>query len=176
MSAVDPNVDSRQWGITRDAVDDCVLLASSLPVISVDVRSSTERKAVDTARVVANITGREVQIDERFGEVRRPFTWDDDYRTIAMSYLREGRDEWEPRAAVVARFTAGVDDALRIEGGGPVVVVNHGLALSLYIESLTDVDVAEFWSALTFPDAWSVDLDSGELERLFTAGRPAPDA
>jgi broad specificity phosphatase PhoE len=175
MSAVDRSVDSRQWGITPDAIDECVLLASSLPATPADVRSSTERKAVDTAKVIANITSREVQIDERFGEVRRPFTWDDDYRSIAMSYLQSDRDEWEPRTAVVARFTAGVEDALRIEGNGPLVVVNHGLALSLYLASVAEIDVVSFWSALTFPDAWSVDLDSGEKERVFTGGRPPPD-
>ena len=63
--------------------------------------------------------------------------------------------------------------------GGPLdrdlIVVNHGLALSLYLASRTRIDLVPFWQALTFPDAWRLDLESGELSHLFHAGLPPPD-
>ena len=176
LSDADPNVDSRRWGIASDARDDCSRLANALPGVGSVVYASSERKAIETARLLAERTGAEVRIDERFGEVRRPYTWDDDYRSIAVTYLREGRDEWEPRAGVVARFTSAIVDAARSEPDVPLIVVNHGLAMSLYLASVADIDVVTFWTALTFPDAWALDPGERELVRLFSGGRPAPDA
>ena len=45
------------------------------------------------------------------------------------------------------------------------------MALSLYAANLADgIDLPAFWRALTFPDAWRVDLETKALERLFFGG------
>jgi len=173
LSAVDPDVDSRKWGIADGADGDCLRLADALPARPAVVYASAERKAVDTAEAVAARVGAELRTDERFGEVRRPYV-DGDYRTVALAYLRADHDGWEPRTEVMARFSRALDDALATTSGD-VLVVDHGLAMSLYVASVTDVDVVSFWSGLTFPDAWSLDPASRTAERLFDGGRPAPD-
>lgn len=170
LPVADPDVDSRAWVLAGGARDDCVRLADALGVRAPVVYASAETKAVDTAVAVAERLGAEVRTDERFGEVVRPWS-DGDYRAIATRYLRDGNDGWEPRDAVVARFSAAIDAA----GAGThgTIVVNHGLAMSLYVASVADIDVVAFWTGLTFPDAWLIDSGAGSVRRLFDDGSRA---
>ncbi|MFN0094473.1 MAG: histidine phosphatase family protein [Dehalococcoidia bacterium] len=177
MSAVERGVASRLWGITDTAREDCVLLAHHLPEqLHGRVFSSEEPKARQTAEVIALRLGLEVVVDGRFGEVDRPTLWDEDYRATAARYLATGEgDGWEPREAVVRRFGAAIAEAL--EGAtGDLVIVDHGLALSLYLASVAAIDIVPFWRALTFPDAWRWDPETGSLARVFEAGHAPPDA
>jgi hypothetical protein len=54
---------------------------------------------------------------------------------------------------------------------GDVVVVNHGLAMSLWVASMVDVPLVEWWRALTFPDAWRVDTEARTVQHLWLGGR-----
>jgi broad specificity phosphatase PhoE len=73
------------------------------------------------------------------------------------------------------RFADAVERILATRHDCDVVIVNHGMALSLYLELVARVDIVPFWRALTFPDAWRVDLDTEQLMRLYS-GAAAPDA
>ena len=171
LSVADPDVDSTRWGLADGAAGEAAQLARCLPDDTARIWTSAERKAVDTARAIADVLGAEVAIDERFGEVVRPWTADD-YASLAQRYLAgEAIDGWESADAVRERFRAAVDDIIE---DGPAVIVNHGLAMSLYVASMANVDVTAFWTSLTFPDAWMLERANGALERVFTEGRPAP--
>ncbi len=178
MSEVRPGVASRLWGITAAAREDCVLLAHALPEgLSPAVWCSDEPKARQTAEVIALRRGLSVEVDARFGEVDRPTIWDDDYRALAARYLATGAGEgWEPRDHVVERFSVAIAEARAAHATGTLVVVNHGLALSLYLSSVTAIDLVPFWRALSFPDAWRFEPETGELTRVFAAGLAPPDA
>lgn len=134
----------------------------------------SQPKAERTAAVIALRRGLTVVTDEAFREVDKPEEWfdnDDDYRATAAGYLREGgRAGWEEPAAVARRFGDAVDRALAANPSGNLVVVNHGMAVSLYLASKTTIDLVPFWRALTFPDSWRLDLETGELVRLFEDG------
>jgi broad specificity phosphatase PhoE len=119
--------------------------------------------------------GLRVEVDDGFGEVDRPAEWVEDHRALAAAYLAgEQHAGWEPRERVMHRFAETAEKA-RAEGGdGDVVIVNHGMAMSLYLELVARIDVVPFWQALTFPDAWRVEVETGELTRLYS-GAPAPD-
>ncbi len=174
LSAVDPDIDSKRWGLADGAPDDCVRLADALGLRPAVIYASDEQKAVDTASAVAQRVGGAVRIDARFGEVERPFTHGD-YRSLAARYLHGGEAEgWEPRDAVLERFSSALSDGEEATDDA-IVVVNHGLAMSLHVASVVDVDVVAFWTALTFPDAWALDASTGELRRVFTEGRRPGD-
>ncbi|OAI38919.1 hypothetical protein AYO38_01890 [bacterium SCGC AG-212-C10] len=159
---------SKEWPLSDAARHDCVALARRLPTgLAPMVLTSSERKAVETAEGIALHRSLEVRVDARLGEVERPDAWVEDYRAEAVAYLRDGAQEgWESPTDVVARFSAAVDEALAHAGHQPLVVVNHGLALSLYAASKATVDLLPFWRALTFPDAWQLDLSTGSLSRI----------
>jgi broad specificity phosphatase PhoE len=181
MSAVDPRVDSRDWGITPAAREQCCELARCLPLATA-IWTSRERKALETAEILAGELGAPVRIDERFGEVLRPGVWDRDYRGMASGYLAGARfDGWEEATAVRERFAAGIAAAAPAGGGtGDIVVVDHGLALTLFLAAKGPViersgnrmrfEPVPFWSALTFPDAWRFDPGSNAVTRIFEGG------
>jgi len=156
------------WELGDRGREDCVLLAHHLATRSLApiVFSSSEPKAEQTAAVLALRLGLAVRVDDRLGEVERPSAWDDDYEASAGKYLAAGeRDGWERADAVRARFRAAVKDAVDSQPQGDVVIVNHGLAMTLFLAEGAPVVPAQFWATLTLPDAWRLDLESGSLER-----------
>lgn len=166
------------------AKEDCVLLAHALPRdLAATVITSAQPKAAQTAAVIAIRRGLQVRLDDRVREVEQPTGWlDGDYRALAAAYL--GGDTslgWESHAHVQARFAAAIEESA--PEGGDLVVVNHGLALSLYLASLAPrivtragdqpFEIVPFWRALAFPDAWRLDFGTNRLTRLLDAGLPA---
>lgn len=179
MPEVAPGVAPALWGLSEPAGEDCVLVAHALPAeLAPSIHTSGERKAEQTAAILGMRLGLTLTIDPRLGEVDRPGEWVEDHRAMAAAYLAgTNHPGWEPRDAVVARFATAVGDALVLEheSAGDIVVVNHGMALSLYLAHATGIETVTFWQALTFPDAWRFDLGSGELTHLYS-GASAPDA
>ncbi len=175
MPVVSDAVPSTAWTLPESSMEDCVLLAHCLPrSLAPVVYSSSQPKAERTAAVIALRRGLTVKTDEAFREVEKPEEWfddDEDYRAAAAAYLGDGgRPGWDTHAAVARRFADGVERALAANPSGDVIVVNHGMALSLYLASKARIDPVPFWRALTFPDAWRLDLETRELVRLFEEG------
>ncbi len=166
-------VASKLWGLGESAREDCVLLAHALPHdLAPTVWSSDERKARETADVLALRLGLEVRTDPRFAEVDRPQIWDRDYREVAAAYLAGVVEpEWESPETVRTRFGAAITEALSAAAGRDVLVVNHGLAMSLWAASVVPLDITEWWRALTFPDAWRIDPEAGSATHLWLGGR-----
>lgn len=164
LPAVAPDVDSREWGLAAGAAEAAQRLATMLSDdIGDTIWTSSERKAIETAEAIARIRDLRVAVDERFGEVRRPWTAGD-YRAEALRYLSgDVPDGWEEPAAVVERFSA----ATRATGAR--TIVDHGLAMALYAGSVATIDVRELWAALTLPDAWLVDVHGATVTRICDA-------
>ncbi|MGI8927518.1 MAG: histidine phosphatase family protein [Tepidiformaceae bacterium] len=187
MPEVVPGLSSTLWRLGAPAREDCVLLAHALPAgLAPAVISSGQPKVDETAAIIALRGSLTTKVDGRMREVDQPDAWyEGDYRTLAACYLAGDEPAgWEPRDAVAARFSAAAAAALAQPGEGDAVIVNHGLALSLYLATLAPTvrsadglaafDLVPFWRALTFPDAWRLDPATGTLERVFHAGL-APD-
>ena len=132
-------------------------LARALPPEPL-VLTSQEPKAVQTAEEIAAVRSGDVEVDARVREARRPPGWDERYRERARRYVGgQHYVGWEPQEAVVRRFDAAVQDGLGARGDAPLVIVNHGLALTLWLQSVGAVaDVESFWAGLASPDAWTV--------------------
>jgi len=178
LPEVTPGVAPANWPLLESSREDCVLLAHHLPEkLAPVVLTSPERKADETARVIALRRSLQWRVDPRLREVERPDEWSDNYRERAEAYLADGGcDGWEPHAKVVARVGAAVDEALREFPEGDLVVAGHGLALTLFAASRWGFAPAPFWRKLTFPDAWRFDLETGEKKRLYLVGQPQSDA
>ena len=134
--------------------------------------ASTEPKAAETARAIAARWPTEVVLDDRLREAQRPWVGTG-YRALAHRYLRgELPDGWEPHEQVAARMTGALADAQAAAGGAAVVLVGHGLALSIHLGDRlgADFDRESFWSRLAFPDAWALEGD------ILHRSLPAPAA
>lgn len=124
------------------------------------VFASAEPKAIETAQLLG--LG-DVTVDERFGEVVKP--WYDsaaDHDLAVGQYLAGvDHDGWEPQAEALSRFDAAVDSV-----GPHAVVTTHGTVLSLWLRQQIDAfDAIEFWRGLEMPDAWLFDLSAGDITR-----------
>jgi broad specificity phosphatase PhoE len=120
---------SHEWPLSDAGREAARALALSGPA-----RSSTEAKALETAR----LAGLVAEPDDRLREVRRP--WSDDYESDVARYLAgEELPEWEPRGEALERLSAATED---FDG----VVVTHGLAIALLVGLSFDE-----WRALPFP-------------------------
>ena len=167
MPAVEDGVDPAHWHLDEATRAHTRTWADRLEVgerIGALV-SSTEPKALETAAAIAERWPAEIREDDRLREANRPWIGTG-YRAMAHRYLRgELFEGWEAQDAVAARVSAAVQDAQGAAAGSPVVVVGHGLALSIHLGDRlgTDFDRESFWSRLAFPDAWA--LDHGTLHR-----------
>ena len=136
------------------------------------VVTSPEPKAAETAAPIAERLRAPLVLDERLREVERPWVGEG-YRLAARGYLRgEDPEGWEDRAAVVRRVGLAVANARAHVDGAPVAVVGHGLSLALHVaDNLPSGFLAgQFWSRLSFPDAWLLDLDAQLLQHLVPVG------
>lgn len=174
MPEVKRGVAPKNWRLPEASREDCVLLAHHLPErLAPVVLSSPEPKCEETAQVIALRRGLQVRLDPRLVEAGRPDEWDEEYRASAEAYLAQGeRDGWEPHAKVAERFEAAISEALAEFRDGDLVVVDGGLGPTLFAASRWPLDRAAFWRALTFPDAWRIDLETGEKKRLYLVAQP----
>jgi broad specificity phosphatase PhoE len=132
-------------------------LAGALPRDAL-VLTSQEPRSVQTAEEIAAVRGGDVRVDARVREARRPHHWDERHTERARRYVAgQHYVGWEPQESVARRFDAGVQAGIERRDGAPLVIVNHGLAMTLWLQSVGAVaDVVGFWAGLAFPDAWSV--------------------
>lgn len=131
MTAIDPAAPSAEWALSEEGRRD----AAALDLPALPVLTSSERKAVDTAR----LAGWDAHPDDRLREVTRPFVADG-YDEHVRRYLAGDEPEgWEPRAHALERLRAVLD-------GFDGIAVTHGLAIALYAG--LDFDA---WKALPFP-------------------------
>lgn len=147
---VERGVPAARWSLDPSAEDAVAVLAQQLTTPRPRlVVASPEPKALQTGML---LVPDRLEEDERLREVGRPAAWDDDYRDTASRYLSgDTVDSWEPIDDVRERVVAATRDL-----PANTVVVGHGLALSLLVASLHDVDVVSFWRELRMPDAWVV--------------------
>ena len=155
----DPTAPADEWPLTPQGREDAARLARSLADLQpLGIVASDERKAIETAEVLASTLDLALEISADLREVRRPWT-DGDYRGVARAYLQSGTAPgWESRSEVRLRLSSAIARLWRPEG--TTIVVGHGLAMSVWAADAIDrLDAVTFWDGLTFPDAW-----------LFTAG------
>jgi broad specificity phosphatase PhoE len=162
-------VPSSEWGLSEAGREDCVLLAHALPPdLAPVVYSSGIPKAMETAAVIALRRGLRTAVDARLREVDQPPEWVEDHRAKVLGYLA-GRDgfDWEPREQAVARFDAAIGDIVASGDGdaGDVVVVAHGLVMTLWVATVAEINAGAWWEALTLPDAWRV--EAGGVARMW---------
>lgn len=165
MAVPEESVHPTDWHLDARGRTDAARLADRLEVTAGigALVTSTEPKAQETADAIGERWGVRAIPDPRLREAVRPWIGPG-YRAVVHRYLRgELPDGWEPHAQVAARVAASVGDAMRTAAGRQVVVVSHGLALSVHLGERLGVafDRESFWSGLTFPDAWA--LDAAEM-------------
>jgi len=174
---VDPGHKASAWELTlagRDASKVCAAqLAGERPDLVV---TSRERKARETAEIIAGVLALDVLEDERLGEQGGDeVMFIDDlerFRVTVRQHFENpskvvlGR---ESSLAAATRFAEVVED-LRIRMPPPrcPVLVSHGRVMAAFLASVTGAAAWTIWEDLRMPDTIAVDLESGTIRRLDT--------
>ena len=143
-SAVDESTPARRWGLT--VAGRRAAAALELPY-GLRLASGPEPKLRQTLEPHGP-----VHVDERFRESDNPDGWlgRDEFRAAVHDYFAgTPRPGWEPAAAVVERFTDGLEDGMAVCTGGRALCAVHA--------HLTGEDGWALWQTLSMPQVLTVD-------------------
>ena len=161
MPAFGPEAPAAAWELSSEGRCDARALSKALPAGALLV-ASREPKARQTLEPAGS-----VHTDGRFNEVARDEPYEGDFRSRRRAYVA-GTDYagWEPRAQVVARFTAGVRFWTARAGARPLVIASHGMAMTLWLTATVGLaDAGAFWADLRLPDLLAVDVTGKQVTR-----------
>ena len=175
LPVLEPGVPAREWRLGKEGRRRCAVLADRLaPHAPARVVASPERKAAETAALVAACLGRPCETAAGLHEHERdnvPFyptaaAWE-----AAVTRFFSRPDELvlgrETAARARERFVAAVQAVLAARPEGNVVIVAHGTVISLFVAHHAGVDSFPFWQRLGLPSF--VVLSLPELALLETA-------
>ena len=170
-TGIDPSLPAHEWSITMDGVKETRELARSDIFTKVDgIIHSSERKARQTADVFAE--GLKVDLYEipEFDEVHRPIgplLSNSEYRLRVRETLTNwgrGPSGWESGAQALRRFSEAVKRIDIMFYDQNILVVSHGIILTLYFAQLRSLQSIAFerWTQMPFL-AWGLVRDGRVL-------------
>ena len=162
---VSPEMPSHEWPLSEEGRRQSLALAERLRRYALKrIISSTEPKAAETGRIVADELGLKFQTAPNLHEHDRSnvphmptreflsfmalFFDRDDERVLGLESAREARD----------RITDAVDHLATTEDG-PVGIVTHGTVLALYATMNGAADPFQIWRRMQLPSFIVVDTD-----------------
>ena len=155
---LDPSALADRWHISEKGAESALVLASGGVFDNVDlIITSAEDKAFETAVPFARRIDADITRNPSFNELNRgtgPFTSPEEYLErvrIALSDPESSSSGWETAADALRRFEQGIHTIESRTGAHSLLLVSHGLVLSLYFAHLLKTEkVYERWRRLGF--------------------------
>ena len=156
---VSPDSPASEWHLTPSGQSKSHELAASGILGEIDaIVSSDEMKAIETAEPFARMFGLEIERNPNFRELNRnasPFPNRAEYLSCVQEVLRTPSarpNGWECAADTLVRTKSGVQQIMSQHGSKRVLVVSHGLVLTLYFADLQAAmhEAFERWNRLPF--------------------------
>jgi broad specificity phosphatase PhoE len=158
VPAIDRNAPPRSWPLSEEGRVRARRLAELLSERGVArVVASTEPKAIETASIVAEPLGLDLEIRDGLHEHELIGEWFEEKAAFDAAVVRffERSDELvlgtETARAAGERFSRAMEEILKEPTTGSLVVVTHGRVMSLYAAPLFGEDVSIFWRRLGLP-------------------------
>ncbi|MFX1416190.1 MAG: histidine phosphatase family protein [Promethearchaeota archaeon] len=170
---LDPSVPADRWHVSEVGMESAEVLASSGVFDSVDmIVTSAEDKAFETAVPFAKRIDVEITRDSSFNELNRgtgPLTSPEEYLERVRTALGDPESStsgWETAVNALGRFKQGIDAVGSETGARSILLVSHGLVLSLYFAHLLNKEeVYERWRRLGFC-SWGTVRDGKVLKDI----------
>ncbi len=142
--AVDAGTPVTRWGLSAEGRRRALAMLRQpwIPAIG-RVVSSDETKAIETAQLLADHVGVEVEVRRGVGENDRSatgFVPPDEFELLADAFFASPHASvrgWERAVDAQARIVAGLADLVEHDGGVDVAVVGHGAVGTLWYCHLT---------------------------------------
>jgi broad specificity phosphatase PhoE len=165
---IEIEVPASAWSLTARGEESTRRLIPRLATLRPGVIwSSPERKALQTAGLLAEGLELSLQQDDRFSEqgadVGQFLTDYAEFRALVRHHF-EHPDEvvlrGESSRAAGERFGEGVTSILEAGSREVPVIVSHGRIMASWLSSITGEPAMEIWTRFRMPDLVEVDLDA----------------
>ncbi len=169
----EPDIDflkpAAEWPLTSRGVESTRRLATVLSRLHpTAIVASPERKAVETAMLIAESLELPMSIDERIAEQGAgPDEFIEDYnefRSLVQRHFEQPDDlvfRREPSRAAGERFGRCVESCVgQAEEPGVPVLVSHGRIMASWLGRVVDQSPWDIWNEFRMPDLIEVDLDA----------------
>ncbi|MGA0599655.1 histidine phosphatase family protein [Caulobacter sp. KR2-114] len=170
MPAIDEGRPSKLWPISEEGRGAAGRLAERLrPLALTRVAASTEPKAADTGRVIAERLGAPISFDEGLVETyRETVGWlpRGEVEAAIEGLLRRPAElvyGEETGDAAHARFDAAIARAVAGRESHTVAVAAHGTVIALWVSRRLGIDPMSLWRSLSLPSAVVVDGQAHEI-------------
>ncbi len=165
---IDIDQPASEWPLTPRGTANAQSLAGAMPALgAVRIVASPERKALETAHVLAGALGLPVVQDDRFSEqgaeAGQFLTDYAEFRALVRHHF-DHPDEvvlrQESSNDAGARFGAGVAEHHKaVAGDGALVIVSHGRIMASWLATVTGADAGDIWTGFRLPDLIEVDVE-----------------
>lgn len=151
-----------EWALDEEGIKKMHDMIKNGKFVNIDkIFSSTEEKARITSEAISREHGIPIVYSEEIVEVDRGRSGfiEGDYEKIVERYLSESEDfeyQWEDISHVMERALKFLK---RLESEtGNILVISHGMFLSILLSRYYDMDIFTFWKGLTFGQMLKVDF------------------
>lgn len=159
--AIDKKVPVTEWTLDEQGIKDMNNLLESFNFKSISkIHSSPESKALITANLISEKNNIPLYINENIKEVDRHKAGfiEGDYKELVKKYLTKSDFEfgWEDLSSVKKRAKEFIKE---VEGENEtILIVSHGMFLSILLHKYFEKDIIDFWLSLKFGEVLKVDF------------------
>jgi broad specificity phosphatase PhoE len=180
---IDPAVAASQWRLSAGGLERAGELAKHLRGRGIQaVVSSAEPKAYQTAQILAEMVGLQVEVADGLHEHERPltpgsFTSRDEFQAQVEAFFDQpgqlvfGRETAEQ---CLHRFNQAIHEVIARHPSKIQAVVSHGTVLSLFLSHCNHLDAFTFWQALGMPACIQVNIPGFNIVENWTMPEPEP--
>jgi broad specificity phosphatase PhoE len=158
LPIVQKDIPQSKWLLSEEGITQARARRIHIGVEFDAVFSSTEQKAIQTTEVIVSDSLLEIQEDRAFNELDRdlgPFLPQVEYKLAIEKAMKEPSKSvhgWETAQSARYRFIKGVQRIDEEYSSKQILVVSHGIVLSLYFANLLNLNdfVYNRWLKLRF--------------------------
>ena len=165
---IDPTIPARDWQLDQKGQDDMKKMLEEYDFSKISrIISSPEQKAMVTAKAIAQKFDLEFREEPLVKEVDRTKAGfiERDYDQAVKDYLISDNFSyaWEPRSSIQQRIKKALEKIS--DSDETILVISHGLYLSLMLAPYFEKDVVSFWKDLGFGQI--ITVDKKKLQELW---------
>ena len=162
LTKIDLSKPADKWTLSKEGMEKAKEILTSKEFNDVDIiYTSTEKKAIQTAYYLSKKQDKEIIADSRLNELNRGHEFIDtkyEYEnTVAkvFSQMNSRVGKWEAANSALTRFQKAIEEIDRKYNDKKILVVSHGIVLTLYFVKLLELPSNELfkrWKSLLFCD------------------------
>lgn len=168
-------VPAREWVLGHDGQDQAARLAKQVNAfMSARVVTSSEVKAIQTGQIIAKELGALLEQRRGLDEIERPpmpILPSDEYEQIVRRVFNQRREAVigkESADCAERRFSQTLDELVADKESDNLIVVSHGMVISLFVRRHNDVDALRVWKSLACASGLLLDASTYSIVDIIT--------